>query len=124
MSLGSFNERGSELALVVRGIDHTSTNVLADLDVSLDPQKFHDWTTAPTATLGYELVGNPQVKGTGGLYGFTVSQYSAYDSRYLLKAGLGMAAQRDAFTVKAGVNAVLGDKSAGVSAQVSISYRF
>jgi protein-tyrosine phosphatase len=126
LTLGSFNESGSELALAVNGINHTSSNVLADLDVSLDPRKLNDWTIAPSMALGYEqALDNPQVESTGSLYGFTVSQYSAYDSRYLLKAGLAVMAQHAAFTVKAGINAVRGaEASTGVNAQLSVGYRF
>jgi protein-tyrosine phosphatase len=126
VTLGSFNESGSELALGVNRIRHTSSNVLADLDVSLDPQKLDDWTIAPSVAVGYEqALGNPQVESTGTLYGFNVSQYSAYDSQYLMKVGLAVTAQHGAFTVKAGVNAIrAADASSGINAQLSIGYKF
>jgi protein tyrosine/serine phosphatase len=126
VTFGSFNESGSDLALAVNSINHTAANLLADLDVSLDPQRLNGWTIAPSVAVGYERsLGNPRVESSGTLYGYTVSQYSAYDSRYLMKAGFAVAAQRDAFTVKAGVNAVRGDDaSSGVTAQLSIGYRF
>jgi protein tyrosine/serine phosphatase len=127
VDLGSFNERGSDLALGVNGINHTSSSALADLEIDLDPKQLGDWTIAPAVTLGYELaLGNPQVESTGSLYGFTVSQYSAYNSHYLMKAGLGVTAQHQAFTVKAGVNAAVGDgaQSSGINAQLSVGYRF
>jgi hypothetical protein len=127
VGLGSFNESGSDLALGVNGISRTMTSLLADLELSLDAHQFGSWTVAPAVTLGYELaLGNPQVKNSGSLFGFTVSQYSAYNSHYLMKAGLGATAQHAAFTVKAGVNAVLGDgaNSSGVTAQLSVGYRF
>ena len=100
--------------------------MLADLDVSLDPQRLNGWTIAPSVAVGYERsLGNPHVESSGTLYGYTVSQYSAYDSRYLMKAGFAVAAQRDAFTVKAGVNAVRGDDaSSGFTAQLSFGYKF
>jgi uncharacterized protein with beta-barrel porin domain len=126
VTLGSFSESGSELALAVNGIKHTSSNALADLDVSLDPQQLDDWTIAPSVALGYErALDNPQVESIGRLYGFTVSQYSAYDSHDLMKVGLAVTAQHGAFTVKAGVNAVRGDEaSTGINAQLSIGYKF
>jgi len=125
VTLGGFNESGSELALGISGISQTSSNLLVDLDVSLDPRQLDDWTIAPTVALGYELALNsPQVVSTGRLYDFTVSQYSAYNSRYLMKAGLGLAARHDAFTVKAGVNAVHGDRGTGINGQLSVAYRF
>ena len=126
VTLGSFDESGSELALGVNRIKHTSSNVLADLDVSLDPQKLDDWTIAPAVAVGYErALGNPQVESTGTLYGFNVSQYSAYDSQYLMKVGLAVTAQHGAFTVKAGVNAIrAADASSGINAQLFIGYKF
>jgi outer membrane autotransporter protein len=126
-SLASFQESGSELALNVHGIDKTSPSLLADLDVSLDPRQLGAWTLAPSLTLGYERVlGNPQVQSTGTLYGFAVSQQSAYDSHDLMKVGLGVAAQHNAFTLKARANAVVGDGagSAGISGQLSLAYSF
>jgi hypothetical protein len=54
-----------------------------------------------------------------------VSQYSAYDSHYLMKVGLAVTAQRDAFTVKAAVNAIRdAGASSGINAQLSIGYKF
>jgi hypothetical protein len=126
ITLGSFNESGSELALGVNRIRHTSSNVLADLEVSLDPQKLDDWTIAPAVVVGYErALGSPQVESTGTLYGFTVSQYSAYDSQYLMKVGLAVTARHGAFTFKAAVNAVhAAEASSGINAQLSIGYKF
>jgi len=125
VTLGSFNETGSDLALDVNGINQTSTNLVADLDVSLDPQRLGDWTIAPAVTLGFaQALGSTQVKSTGSLYGFTVCQDSAYDSPYLVAAGLGATARHDAFTVKAGVNAVVGDGATGINAHLSVGYTF
>ena len=72
------------------------------------------------------MLGNPQSDSLGTLYGFAVSQKSACDSHDLMKAGLGLTATRDAFTVKARGNGVLGDgaRSSGISGQLSIAYRF
>jgi len=126
-TLGGFDESGSDLALHVHGLNNTSASLLADLEVSLDSRQLGAWTIAPAVTLGYERVlGNPQVQSTGTLYGFAVSQNSAYDSRDLWKAGLGVTAQHGAFSVKARANVVVGDeaKSAGIGGQLSISYSF
>jgi hypothetical protein len=127
VSLGSFNESGSDLALRVHGINKTSSSLLADLDVSLDRRQLGAWSIAPSITFGYErILGNPQVESTGTIYGSAVSQSSAYDSHDLMKAGLGVTVQRDAFFMKARGNVVVGDgaKSAGMSGQLSVGYSF
>ncbi len=127
VALNSFAETGSELALAVNGIGNTSPSVLAGLEAGLDRRQLGDWTVVPSVTLAYERVlGNPQAESTGTLYGYTVSQYSAYDSRDLIKAGLGIAAQHDAFIIDAKGNAVAGDgaKSTGIGGQLSFRYNF
>jgi protein-tyrosine phosphatase len=126
-SLGGFKESGSELALNIRGINTGSSSLLLDLDVSLDRRQLGQWTISPSLTLGYERVlGNPQVESAGTLFGITVSQTSAYDSRNLMKAGLGLTLERGAFMVKARGNAVFGDaaQSAGLGGQLSFGFSF
>jgi protein-tyrosine phosphatase len=124
-TLGGFNESGSELALDVGRVSHTASSLLAGVDVRLAPQSLGEWTITPMATFGVELaLGSTQVASSGSLYGFTVNQYAAYDSRYLLEGGLGVTAQHGAFGVKAGLNAVHGDGSTGVDGQLSVAYRF
>jgi protein tyrosine/serine phosphatase len=121
--LYSFHESGNELALAVDRIRQSSSAVSAEVDVSLDPQKLSDWTLRPSISLGYErALGNPQVESSASLYGFTVSQRSAYDGRNLGKAGVAFTAEHEAWRVSAGVDAVRGDASTGVSAQFSIGY--
>jgi protein tyrosine/serine phosphatase len=126
-TLGGFQESGSELALNVHGASNVSSSLLVDLDVSLDQQRLGAWTVAPDLTLGYQRVlGNPQVTSLGTLYGLAVSQTSAYDSRDLWKAGLGFTVQRNAFSLKARGNVLVGDgaKSVGLGGQLSIAYNF
>lgn len=127
VSLGSFKENGSDLALNVNDINKTLSSLLADLNVSLDRQQLETWTLAPAVTLSYERVlSNPQAESMGMLYGFAVTQNSAYASQNLMKTGLSVSAQHDAFNVKTGFNAVVGDggKSTGFGGQLSIGYSF
>ncbi len=60
------------------------------------------------------------------IYGYSVSQYSAFDSRDLSKAGLTVTAQRGAFMITAEINGLMGGaaKSAGLNGQMSVKYRF
>ena len=127
VSLGSFNESGSELALAVNGIDATSPSVLASVELTLEQRQSDGWTIAPSVSLSYErILGDPQVASTATLYGYTVSQYSAYDSPDLIKASFGITAQHDAFIIEARGSAVAGDgaKSSGIGGQLSIRYSF
>ncbi|MYL84246.1 autotransporter domain-containing protein [Desulfovibrio aerotolerans] len=126
-TLGGFSESGSEVALDVHGQSNTTTSLLADLNLSLDPRQLGTWTIAPAVSLGYERVlGNPQVESTATRYGVAVSQKSAFDSCDLLKAGLGLTTRHDAFVIEAKANAIAGNASgsAGLSGQLSVGYRF
>lgn len=127
LSLRGFDEKDSDLALDVDGVDKTYTSLLAELDASLDARRLGAWTLAPAVTIGYErILNSPQVETDGGLYGFSVSQKAAYDSRDLMTAGLMLAAARGAFTVTGMVDGVVGDdaKSTGIGGQLSIAYNF
>ncbi|HTI83756.1 MAG TPA: tyrosine-protein phosphatase [Acetobacteraceae bacterium] len=125
VTLEGFQETGSELALNVDRLSHTGSSLLAGVEFDLDPWQPGGWTITPKATFRVELaLGNPRVASTGSLYGFTVNQYAACDSTYLLEGGLGVTAQHDAFGVTAGVNAVHGDGSTGVNGLLSLAYRF
>lgn len=125
-NLGSFQERG-EVGLDVNSIDKVYTSALLDLDIGLDRQKVGAWTITPALTLGYErLLNDPKVTSTGAIYGFSVNQYSAFNSQNLIRAGLGITAQRNAFIIKAGVNGIVTDgaDSTGISGQLSMGYSF
>lgn len=125
VTLGGFRETGSELVLDVARLSHTTSAVLAGVEVALDAQPLGGWNITPTATLGTALVvGNPRVASAGSLYGFTVHQYAAYDSRYLLSAGVGVMAQCGAFAARASVNALHGEGSTGLNGELSLAYRF
>ena len=125
VTLNGFQESGSELALTVDRLSHTGSSLLAGAEIGLDPWQSGGWTITPVATLGAELaLGNPHVASTGSLYGFTVNQYAAYDSTYLLEGGPGITAQHNAFGMKAAVNAVHGDGTTGVNGLLSVAYRF
>src|ERR1019366_1100132 len=62
------------------GINHTSSNLLADLNVSLDPQRLNDWTITTAVALGYEqALGRAQVESTASLA--VTSRKSVWASR-------------------------------------------
>lgn len=126
-TLAGFNETGSELALGVHGLDHTVSSLLVDLDLRLDRQHLGSWTIAPAVTLGYErTLGNTRIESVATRYGVAVSQESAHDSQDLMKAGLSVTAQHNAFSVTAKANGVVGDGSgsSGIVGQLSLGYSF
>lgn len=125
VSLGGFNESGSDLALNIKNVSSMYSSALLGMDISLDSKQLCAWTIKPAFTLGYEhLLGNPQIESAGTLYGFTINQNSAYNSRNLIKTGLGIMLQYNAFTVKAKGNVMIGDtaKSIGLNGLLALGY--
>jgi protein-tyrosine phosphatase len=125
VGLNGFQESGSELALNLNRLDHTTPSLLAGLEAAFDPWTRGGWTITPTIPLQAELtLGEAKVASVGQLYGFSVSQSAAYDSRILVQGGVSVSAQRGAFEVKAAANAALGVASASLNGQLSVAYRF
>ena len=125
VDLGGFQENGSELALSVDRLGATTASLVSGVEFGFNPWQVSGWTITPTVPLAAEwTLGAPNVSTSGGLYGFSVSQSSAYDSRYLVQAGLSVAARRGAFELKAQVNATHAADSNGVNGQVSVALSF
>ena len=126
-TLHSFNESGSELALHFNSLNKVYPSLLCDLGISLDRGHFGAWSLAPALNLGYEReLTNPRVKSIGTIYDYSVSQYSAFDSRDLSKAGLTVTAERGKFMITGEINGLMGGaaKSAGFNGQLSVTYKF
>jgi hypothetical protein len=95
------------------------------VEFGFTPWLVSGWTITPTIPLGAELtLGAANVSTSGGLYGLSVSQSAAYDSRYLLQGGLSVAARRGALEVKAEIDATHAADSNGVNGQVSVALSF
>jgi protein-tyrosine phosphatase len=126
VALSGFTETGSELALDMKSASNESSSVLAGLDVALGKRQLYAWTIAPSLTFAYErMLSDPQPQSAGTLYGYTVRQLSAYDSRDLAKAGFDIAAGYDALTIGAKGYAVAGGlNSIGAGGQLSLRYNF
>jgi len=124
VSLGSFNETGSELALNVKDNKKLLSSILVSLDINLNPKQLKTWIISPTATLGYEqILNNPQAASIGTLYDLTIGQNSAYNSGNLMKAGLGVMAKSGAFTSKLDGN-IIGSSanSLGFNGRITFGY--
>ena len=125
VALDGFQESGGELALNLSRLDHTTPSLIGGVAVAFDPWTRGEWTITSTIPLQAELtLGDANVASVGRLYGFSVSQSAAYDSRILVQGGLSVSARRGAFEVKAEANAALGAASAGVNGQITVAYRF
>ena len=85
-----------------------------------------DWTVTPSAELGYvRFLNHPSATSEAQLYGFTVAQTSAFDSRNLGRAAFDLTASRGPFSVQAGINGVIGGgDSSGIGGRLALGYSF
>ena len=110
IDLDRFNEQGSELALNINSISQTTPSLLAELRVDLNERQLGSWMLKPSAMVGYEhALDTSKATSTGSLYGYSVSQESAYDSQNLAKLGFGITARHSALSLQLGVNAMVGE---------------
>lgn len=125
-ALDGFNEKGSELALEVDGISETTPSLLAELRLDLQERQLGGWVVKPSAMAGYErALDSSRVTSTGSLYGYSVSQESAYDCRDLAKLGIEVSARHGAFSLQLGANAMAGENIDGIAgANIIFAYNF
>jgi protein-tyrosine phosphatase len=125
--LDAFSEKDSELALAVEEFSDTAVRVKAGLEVGLDKRKAGNWTVSTTSRLTYEyLATDPAAVSTASVQGFTIDQQSAFNSRNLGRLGFDVALEKDALTLKAGINGAIGDgrESKSIGGKLSIGYAF
>ena len=125
-ALNGFNEQGSELALNVDSISQTTPSLLAELRVDLKERPLGSWMVKPSAMVGYErALDTSKATSTGSLYGYSVSQESAYDSQDLAKLGIGVTARHGALSLQLGANAMAGKNINGITgANITFAYNF
>lgn len=125
--LNAFDEQGSELALNVRGFRQDSRRLLAGVEARLLHQQLGSFAITPVLNINYQRsLNNPEVSSHASLYGWSVNQDAAYTSRNLLTTGLGISAQRGAFSVQTEVNTSFAGANVkgGVDGQITLGYRF
>lgn len=125
-SLDGFNEYGSELALNVKSISQTTPSLLTELRIDLNELQLGNWLVKPSAIVGYErALDTSKVSSTSSLYGYSVSQESAYDSLDLADLGVGVTAGHGAFSLQLGANAMVGENFKSITgAHINLVYNF
>lgn len=126
LDLAGFNEKGSELALDVDGIEQTRRSALANLKASLAPMALAGgWQWVPGVEVGYEhVLGDHRVDSSAQVLGLDVTQRAAFANRDQFNAALNVAVNLGALRVGAEMGAVGGGDSSGLSGSVKASYRF
>ncbi|MGE1173372.1 tyrosine-protein phosphatase [Pseudomonas sp. BW7P1] len=125
LDLSGFQEKGSELALDVDGLQQTRRSAVANLDVSFAPMAAGAWQLVPGVRVGYERVlGEHQVDSKGHLLGLDIEQRAAFDNRDQFSGGVNLMASLGALSLGADVGASGGGDSHGFSGGLKASYQF
>lgn len=126
LDLSGFQEKGSELALDVDGIEQTRRSAVANLKVSFMPIGLSGgWQLVPGLDLGYDhALGDYKVDSEGHLLGLDVSQRAAFDNRDQLSAAVNAMASLGDLSFGAEVGAIGGSGSQGYSGSLKASYPF
>ncbi|WP_160286775.1 tyrosine-protein phosphatase [Pseudomonas knackmussii] len=126
LDLSGFQEKGSELALDVDGIEQTRRSAIANLKVSFMPVALSGgWQLVPGIDLGYDhALGDYKVNSDGHLLGLDVAQRAAFDNRDQVSAAVNAMASLGDLSVGAEVGALGGSGSHGYSGSLKASYQF
>lgn len=126
LDLSGFQEKGSELALDVDGIEQTRRSAIANLKVSFMPVALSGgWQLVPGIDLGYDhALGDYKVNSDGHLLGLDVAQREAFDNRDQVSAAVNAMASLGDLSVGAEVGALGGSGSHGYSGSLKASYQF
>jgi outer membrane autotransporter protein len=125
LDLSGFNEKGSELALDVDGIQQTRRSAVANLAASFAAIGVGAWQLVPGVQVGYEhVLGNHQVDSQGHVLGLDIEQRAAFDNRDQLTGGVNLMASLGPVSVGAEVGASGGGDSHGFSGGLKASYSF
>lgn len=126
LDLSDFQEKGSELALDVDGIEETRRSAVANLKASLAPiATASGWQVVPGVEVGYEhAFGDQQVESQGHLLGLDISQRAAFDNRDQFSGAVNVTASLGAVSVGAELGANGGGDSHGFSGSLKASYLF
>lgn len=126
LAIDKFQEKGSEVALNMAGVNETQTSATADLGIALLPQQLGSWTLTPGINIGYErLLNDDSVNSRGTLYGTGIAQTSAFGSKNLYKAGLRLSGEYRNVTVATRVDYLSADThSDGISGQLDVAIAF
>ncbi|NUT79214.1 autotransporter domain-containing protein [Pseudomonas sp. C1C7] len=125
LDLSGFQEKGSELALDVDGINETRRSAVANLNASFAAFGMGAWQLVPGMQVGYEhVLGDHEVDSQGHLLGLDVEQRAAFDNRDQFSGGVNVMANLGALSVGAEVGAAGGGDSHGSYGSLKASYLF
>ncbi|MGY2188870.1 Tyrosine-protein phosphatase precursor [compost metagenome] len=125
LDLSGFQEKGSELALDVDGIQETRRSAVANLNASFASINMGAWQLVPGVQVGYEhVLGDHEVDSEGHLLGLDIEQRAAFDNRDQFIGGVNLMANLGALSVGAEVGASGGGDSHGSYGSLKASYLF
>lgn len=126
LDLSGFEEKGSELALDVDGLQSTRRSATAAVKATFTPVALSGgWQVVPGIELGYDhALGDHEVESQGHLLGLDIDQRAAFDSRDQFNGAFSLTASLGDLSLGAEVGAIAGGESHGVNGALKASYQF
>ncbi|MGH8383497.1 tyrosine-protein phosphatase [Pseudomonas sp.] len=126
IDLSDFQEKGSELALDVDGIQETRRSAAANLRAAFNPIGVSGgWQLVPGVSVGYEhVLGDHEVDSQGHLLGLDIEQRATFDNRDQFTGAVDVMASLGALSFGAELGGSVGGDSHGVSGSLKASYLF
>lgn len=126
LDLSGFEEKGSELALDVDGIQTTRRSATAAVKATFAPVALSGgWQVVPGIELGYDhALGDHEVESQSHLFGLDIDQRAAFDSRDQFNGAFSLTASLGDLSLGAQVGAIAGGESHGVNGALKASYQF
>lgn len=126
LDLSGFEEKGSELALDVDGIQTTRRSATAAVKATFTPVALSGgWQVVPGIELGYDhALGDHEVESQSHLLGLDIDQRAAFDSRDQFNGAFSLTASLGDLSLGAEVGAIAGGESHGVNGALKASYQF
>lgn len=119
-------ETNSELALTQARLQHTFTALTFAVPVQLPQTQYKNWQLSPSLGVSYDRVlGSPEVRSTGTLYGYNVSQNAAFHSANLFGAHVGLEAATGRWSLKANAGSQFtAEGGTGFDGHLALGYKF
>ena len=126
LDLSGFEEKGSELALDVDGLQSTRRSATAAVKATFTPVALSGgWQVVPGIELGYDhALGDHEVESQGHLLGLDIDQRAAFDSRDQFNGAFSLTASLGDLSLGAEVGAIAGGESHGANGALKASYQF
>ena len=126
LNANGLTENGSSLALSESRLTHIFTALVTSLPIELPQSLYQGWAFEPVLTPSYaRVLGSPDVRSTGMLDGYTISQDAAFHSANLFGLNAGLTSAKGAFSLQGNAGAQFTTNGGtGFNGRLTLAYKF